>query len=64
MIASISGTLRVRDAGQVVVETGGVGYMKFSFRCRHNTGCRRSAVLRVLIRQIVREDALLLYELQ
>ena len=61
MIASISGTLRAREAGRVVIETGGVGYEIFipltTYYRLPSVGS--PAVLEV--RQIVREDALLLY---
>ncbi|HVA76420.1 MAG TPA: Holliday junction branch migration protein RuvA [Candidatus Binataceae bacterium] len=61
MIASISGTLALRDAGRVIVETGGVGYEVF---IPLSTFYRMPALgeqVRLQIRQVVREDALVLY---
>lgn len=61
MIASLSGTLRVREPGRVVVETGGVGY---EVLVPLSTYYRLPAVgshIFLEIRQVVREDALLLY---
>ncbi|HYA35379.1 MAG TPA: Holliday junction branch migration protein RuvA [Candidatus Binataceae bacterium] len=61
MIASISGTLRVREPGRVVVETGGIGY---EVLVPLSTYYRLPAVggpVFLEIRQIVREDALMLY---
>ena len=61
MIASLSGTLRVREPGRVVVETGGVGY---EVLVPLSTYYRLPAVgnqVFLEIRQIVREDALMLY---
>ena len=61
MIASISGTLRVRDAGRVVVETGGVGYEIFIPLSTYYRLPSLGSPACLEIRQIVREDALLLY---
>jgi Holliday junction DNA helicase RuvA len=61
MIASITGTLMVRDAGRIVVETGGVGYevlIPLSTFYRLAPAGER-VVLE--IRQVVREDAITLY---
>ncbi len=61
MIASINGALIVREAGRVVLETGGVGYEVFiplgTFYKLPALG--EAATLH--IRQVVREDALMLY---
>jgi len=61
MIASISGTLRVRDAGRVVVETAGVGYEIFIPLSTYYRLPSLGSPAYLEIRQIVREDALLLY---
>lgn len=61
MIASINGTLAMRDAGRVIVETGGVGYEVF---IPLSTFYRLPALgeqVRLQVRQVVREDALVLY---
>jgi Holliday junction DNA helicase RuvA len=61
MIASITGTLMVRDAGRIVVETGGVGYevlIPLSTFYRLGPAGERVALE---IRQVVREDAITLY---
>lgn len=61
MIASINGTLAVRDAGRVIVETAGVGYEVF---IPLSTFYRLPALgeqVRLQVRQVVREDALMLY---
>jgi Holliday junction DNA helicase RuvA len=61
MIASISGTLRIREAGRVVVETGGVGYEVFIPLSTYYRLPSIGTPVYLEIRQIVREDALLLY---
>jgi len=61
MIASISGTLRLRDAGRVVIETGGVGYEIFIPLTTYYRLPSVGTPAYLEIRQIVREDALLLY---
>ena len=61
MIASISGTLRLREAGRVVVETGGVGYEVFIPLTTYYRLPALGSPVYLEIRQIVREDALLLY---
>jgi Holliday junction DNA helicase RuvA len=61
MIASINGTLAVRDAGRIIVETAGVGYEVF---IPLSTFYRLPALgeqVRLQVRQVVREDALMLY---
>jgi Holliday junction DNA helicase RuvA len=61
MIASLTGALVVRDAGRIVVETGGVGYEVLiplsTFYRLPQLGDR----VALEIRQVVREDALTLY---
>jgi holliday junction DNA helicase RuvA len=61
MIASIAGTLRVRDAGRVIVETGGVGYEIFIPLTTYYRLPSLGSPTYLEVRQIVREDALLLY---
>jgi holliday junction DNA helicase RuvA len=61
MIASISGTLRLRDAGRVIIETGGVGYEIFIPLTTYYRLPSIGTPAYLEIRQIVREDALLLY---
>ena len=61
MIATLTGALAVRDAGRIVVETGGVGYEVLiplsTFYRLPQLGDR----VALEIRQVVREDALTLY---
>jgi holliday junction DNA helicase RuvA len=61
VIASLTGALVVRDAGRIVVETGGVGYEVLiplsTFYRLPQLGDR----VALEIRQVVREDALTLY---
>jgi Holliday junction DNA helicase RuvA len=61
MIATLTGTLTVRDAGRIVVDTAGVGYevlipLSTYYRLPHIGN-----VVALEIRQVVREDALTLY---
>jgi Holliday junction DNA helicase RuvA len=61
MIATLSGRLKLRDPERLIVETGGVGYEIF---VPLNTYYRMPSVgveVELEIRQIVREDAILLY---
>jgi Holliday junction DNA helicase RuvA len=61
MIATLTGTLALRDANRIVVETGGVGYevlIPLSTYYRLPPLGERVALE---IRQVVREDALTLY---
>lgn len=61
MIASLSGTLRVREPGRVVIETAGVGYEVFVPLTTYYRLPALGGPVYLEIRQIVREDALLLY---
>ena len=61
MIATISGTLRLRDAGRVIIETGGVGYEVFIPLTTYYRLPSIGSPAYLEVRQIVREDALLLY---
>ena len=61
MIATLNGRLKLRDPGRLIVETAGVGYEVF---VPLNTYYRMPSVgaeVELEIRQIVREDALVLY---
>lgn len=61
MIATLAGSLTVRDANRIVVETGGVGY---EILIPLSTYYRLPAIgerVALEIRQVVREDALMLY---
>jgi Holliday junction DNA helicase RuvA len=61
MIATITGTLTIRDSSRIVVETGGVGYevlIPLSTYYRLAPAGERVALE---IRQVVREDAITLY---
>ena len=61
MIATLRGILKLRDPGRLIVETAGIGYEIF---VPLNTYYRMPSVgaeVELEIRQIVREDALLLY---
>ena len=61
MITTLSGRLKLRDPGRLIVETAGVGYEVF---VPLNTYYRMPSVgaeVELEIRQIVREDAILLY---
>jgi holliday junction DNA helicase RuvA len=61
MIATLRGILKLRDPGRLIVETAGIGYEVF---VPLNTYYRMPSVggeVELEIRQIVREDALLLY---
>jgi len=61
MIATLSGKLKLRDPGRLIVDTAGVGYEVF---VPLSTYYRMPAVgteVELEIRQVVREDALLLY---
>lgn len=61
MIASLSGRLRSREAGRIVVETSGVGYEVFVPLSTFYRLPMAGAPVALEIRQVVREDALALY---
>ena len=61
MIASLSGALAVRDAGRIVVETGGVGYEVLIPLSTYYRLPQLGDRVALEIRQVVREDALTLY---
>lgn len=61
MIASLTGSLAVRDAGRIVVETGGVGYEVLIPLSTYYRLPQLGDRVALKIRQVVREDALTLY---
>jgi Holliday junction DNA helicase RuvA len=61
MIASLSGALIVRDAGRIVVETGGIGYEVLIPLSTYYRLPQLGERVSLEIRQVVREDALMLY---
>jgi Holliday junction DNA helicase RuvA len=61
VIASIAGTLIVRDAGHIVIETGGVGYEVLIPLSTYYRLPQLGDRVALEIRQVVREDALTLY---
>jgi holliday junction DNA helicase RuvA len=61
MIASLSGRLKHRDAGRVVIETGGVGYEVSIPLATYYRLPTLGAPVALEIRQVVREDSLTLY---
>jgi len=61
MIASLSGRLKQRDSGRIVIETGGVGYEVFIPLATYYRLPSLGAPVSLEIRQVVREDSLTLY---
>ena len=61
MIATLTGTLTVRDAGRIVVDTGGVGYEVLIPLSTYYRLPQTGERVALQIRQVVREDALMLY---
>jgi len=61
MIATLSGTLRLRDPGRLIVTTAGVGYEVFVPLSTYYRMPSVGAEVELQVRQVVREDALLLY---
>ncbi|MGD0671407.1 MAG: Holliday junction branch migration protein RuvA [Candidatus Binatus sp.] len=61
MIATLTGALAVRDAGRIVVETGGVGYEVLIPLSTYYRLPQLGDRVALEIRQVVREDALTLY---
>jgi Holliday junction DNA helicase RuvA len=61
MIASLSGRLKQRDAGRVVIETGGVGYEVFIPLATYYRLPSLGTPVSLEIRQVVREESLTLY---
>jgi holliday junction DNA helicase RuvA len=61
MIATLSGTLQLRDPGRLIVVTAGVGYEVFVPLSTYYRMPSVGAEVELQVRQVVREDALLLY---
>ncbi len=61
MIATLAGTLRVRDAGRLIVEAAGIGYEIFIPLSTYYRIPEAGRRVELEIRQVVREDAISLY---
>jgi holliday junction DNA helicase RuvA len=61
MIASLSGKLKLREPGRLIIATAGVGYEIFVPLSTYYRMPSVGADVELEIRQVVREDALLLY---
>ncbi|MBV8774185.1 MAG: Holliday junction branch migration protein RuvA [Deltaproteobacteria bacterium] len=61
MIATLAGTLRLREAGRLIIEAGGVGYEIFIPLTTYYRVPAAGTRLELEIRQVVREDAITLY---
>jgi Holliday junction DNA helicase RuvA len=61
MIATLSGKLKLREPGRLIVETAGVGYEIFVPLSTYYRMPSVGAEIELELRQIVREDAILLY---
>ncbi len=61
MIASLAGRVRVREAGRIVLDTGGVGYEVFIPLATYYRIPAVGTAVELEIRQVVREDAITLY---
>jgi holliday junction DNA helicase RuvA len=61
MIATLSGKLKLRESGRLIVTTGGVGYEVFVPLSTYYRTPSVGADVELEIRHMVREDALLLY---
>ena len=61
MIATLSGKLKLRDPGRLIVDTAGVGYEVFVPLSTYYRTPSVGADVELEVRQVVREDALLLY---
>ena len=61
MIATITGTLTIRDSSRIVVETGGVGYEVLIPLSTYYRLAPAGQSVALEIRQVVREDAITLY---
>jgi len=61
MIATLSGKLKLREPGRLIVETAGVGYEIFVPLSTYYRMPSVGAEIELELRQIVREDAVLLY---
>ena len=61
MIAALKGSLRLREAGRIVVETGGVGYELFIPLSTYYRLPAAGAAVELEVRHLVREGAVTLY---
>jgi holliday junction DNA helicase RuvA len=61
MIATLVGTLRLRDSGRLIVEAGGIGYEIFIPLTTYYRIPAAGTRVELEIRQVVREDAITLY---
>jgi holliday junction DNA helicase RuvA len=61
MIASLAGRVKLREAGRLIVETGGVGYEVYVPLATYYRTPAPGATVELEIRQVVREDAITLY---
>jgi Holliday junction DNA helicase RuvA len=61
VIASLSGRVRIREAGRLVVDTGGVGYEVFIPLATYYRIPATGSAVELEIRQVVREDSITLY---
>ncbi len=61
MIASLAGRVKLRDAGRLVVETGGVGYEVFIPLATYYRIPSIGSPVELEIRQVVREESITLY---
>jgi holliday junction DNA helicase RuvA len=61
MIATLTGSLRLRETGRIVVETGGVGYELFIPLSTYYRLPAADAVVELEVRHLVRESAVTLY---
>ena len=61
MIASLAGRVKLRDAGRLVVETGGVGYEVFIPLATYYRIPSIGLPVELEIRQVVREESITLY---
>jgi holliday junction DNA helicase RuvA len=61
MIATLAGTLRLRDAGRLIVETSGIGYEIFIPLSTYYRTPPAGNPVELEIRQLVREESITLY---
>jgi holliday junction DNA helicase RuvA len=61
MIATLAGTLRLRDAGRLIVEAGGIGYEILIPLSTYYRIPAAGTRVELEIRQVVREDSIMLY---
>jgi Holliday junction DNA helicase RuvA len=61
MIATLAGTLRLREVSRLIVEAGGIGYEIFIPLSTYYSTPAAGTRVELEIRQVVREDAITLY---